>query len=83
MIRLVLSDVDETLVTKDKTLAQSTIDAVHELHEAGVHFAVTSGRPPLGLSMLIEPLSLRTPLAAFNGGLVVEPEVEMASSCSA
>ena len=25
------------------------------------------------MSMLVEPLALRTPLAAFNGGLVVEP----------
>ena len=27
--------------------------------------------------MLVEPLALRTPLAAFNGGLVVEPEMEV------
>jgi len=29
------------------------------------------------MSMLVEPLSLRTPLAAFNGGLVVEPGMEV------
>jgi Cof subfamily protein (haloacid dehalogenase superfamily) len=27
--------------------------------------------------MLVEPLSLRTPLAAFNGGLVVDPQMEV------
>jgi len=76
-IRLLLSDVDGTLVKMDKTLTPRSIDAVHALHDAGIHFAVTSGRPPMGMSMLIEPLSLRTPLAAFNGGLVVEPELKM------
>jgi Cof subfamily protein (haloacid dehalogenase superfamily) len=31
----------------------------------------------MGMSMLIEPLALRTPLAAFNGGLIVDPEMEV------
>jgi len=73
VIKLLLSDVDGTLVRPDKTLSERSIEAVHTLHDAGIHFAVTSGRPPRGMSMLVEPLSLRTPLAAFNGGLVVEP----------
>ena len=76
-IRLLLSDVDGTLVTMDKKLTDRSIDAVHALDEAGIGFAVTSGRPPRGMSMLIEPLRLRTPLAAFNGGLVVDPEMEV------
>ncbi len=74
-IRLVLSDVDGTLVTMEKVLTDRAIEAVHSLHDAGIHFAVTSGRPPRGMFMLVEPLALRTPLAAFNGGLVVDPEM--------
>jgi len=77
VIRLLLSDVDGTLVRSDKTLTERSVEAVHALHDAGVHFAVTSGRPPRGMEMLVEPLALRTPLAAFNGGLVVEPAMEV------
>jgi hypothetical protein len=73
-VRLLLSDVDGTLVRPDKSLSAASVEAVHALHDAGVHFAVTSGRPPRGMAMLIEPLSLRTPLSGFNGGLVVEAE---------
>jgi len=76
-IRLLLSDVDGTLVKMDKTLTTRSIDAVHALHDAGIHFAVTSGRPPRGMSMLVEPLMLRTPLAAFNGGLVVGHDMDV------
>ena len=76
-IRLLLSDVDGTLVTMKKELTPRSIGAVHALHDSGIRFAVTSGRPPRGMSMLVEPLSLRTPLAAFNGGLVVDPEMEV------
>lgn len=76
-IRLLLSDVDGTLVKMDKTLTERSIEAVRALHDAGIHFAVTSGRPPRGMSMLVEPLALKTPLAAFNGGLVVEPDMDV------
>jgi Cof subfamily protein (haloacid dehalogenase superfamily) len=74
-IRLLLSDVDGTLVTSEKVLTERSVEAVHKLHDAGVLFAVTSGRPPRGMAMLIEPLALRTPVAAFNGGLLVEPDM--------
>jgi Cof subfamily protein (haloacid dehalogenase superfamily) len=76
-VRLLLSDVDGTLVRSDKSLSAASIEAVHALHDAGVHFAVTSGRPPRGMEMLVDPLSLRTPISGFNGGLVVEPEMEV------
>ena len=74
-IRLLLADVDGTLVTPQKALTQRTIEAVHALDSAHVLFAITSGRPPWGMSMLVEPLELSTPIAAFNGGLIVEPDM--------
>jgi Cof subfamily protein (haloacid dehalogenase superfamily) len=74
-VRLLLSDVDGTLVRSDKSLSPRTVDAVHALHDAGIAFAVTSGRPPRGMEMLVEPLALRTPIAAFNGGLLVNPDL--------
>jgi len=76
-IRLLLSDVDGTLVTQEKVLTERSIEAVHKLHEAGILFAITSGRPPRGMAMLVEPLDLETPIAAFNGGLVVAPDMSV------
>jgi len=73
-VQLLLSDVDGTLVRSDKSLSDRTIEAVGRLRDAGIRFAVTSGRPPRGMEMLVDPLDLTTPLAAFNGGLVVEPD---------
>lgn len=72
VVRLVLSDVDGTLLTSDKRLTDATVRAVRRLRDADIHFAVTSGRPPRGLAMLVEPLALTTPLAGFNGGLIVD-----------
>jgi hypothetical protein len=42
--------------------------------------AVTSGRPPRGMSMLIGPLGLTTPIAGFNGGVLVNPDLEVIES---
>jgi Cof subfamily protein (haloacid dehalogenase superfamily) len=74
-ISLVLADVDGTLVTADKVLTPRAGAAVKALGAAGIAFAITSGRPPRGMAMLIDPLALRTPVAGFNGGIFVKPDM--------
>src|SRR5580700_5274734 len=74
-ISLVLADVDGTLVTSEKVLTPRAAAAVKALHTAGIGFAITSGRPPRGMSMLIDPLALKTPVAGFNGGIFVKPDM--------
>ena len=74
-ISLVLADVDGTLVTEDKVLTPRAQAAVQRLHDAGIRFAITSGRPPQGMAMLFDPLRLETPIAGFNGGLFVKRDL--------
>jgi len=74
-ISLVLADVDGTLVTAEKVLTPRAAAAVKALQTAGIAFAITSGRPPRGMAMLINPLALRTPVAGFNGGSFVKPDM--------
>jgi len=76
-IELVLADVDGTLVTSEKELTERTIAAVRSCKDAGVKFAVTSGRPPRGMQMLVQPLALELALAAFNGGLFARPDMSV------
>jgi len=73
-IRLVISDVDGTLVTTDKRLTPQAIDAVRALEAAGVRFTLISSRPPRGMASVIEALDVREPLAAFNGGTLFAPD---------
>lgn len=70
-----LADVDGTLITSDKELTPATIEAVKRLADADIAFALTSGRPPRGMEMLVDPLGLTTPIGAFNGGEFVTPEL--------
>ncbi|GBQ46470.1 hydrolase [Komagataeibacter europaeus LMG 18890] len=69
-----MADVDGTLVTKDKILTPRAIRAVERLRERGILFTITSGRPPKGMKMVIDPLKISEPIAGFNGGMMVRPD---------
>ena len=73
-IALLIADVDGTLVTDHKVLTERAQRAVRALRDAGIRFAITSGRPPRGMAMLIEPLALDLPIAGFNGGVFWKPD---------
>jgi Cof subfamily protein (haloacid dehalogenase superfamily) len=73
---LVVSDVDGTLLTKEKFLTERAIGAVRKLHEAGIGFTITSSRPTIGMRFLIEPLGITLPVGAFNGSCIVDPELK-------
>ncbi|SDB72345.1 Cof-type HAD-IIB family hydrolase [Belnapia rosea] len=71
-IRLLVSDVDGTLVTNDKRLTPATLEAARLLHAAGIALALVSSRPPRGIVGLAAPLGLTTPVAGFNGGVILD-----------
>jgi len=73
-IRLVVSDVDGTMVTTDKALTPGTIAAAGRLREAGVHLALVSSRPPRGMMHVQQALGLAGPLGGYNGGTIVAPD---------
>jgi len=79
-IGLLLADVDGTLVTQEKVLTADARAAADELKRAGVILAITSGRPPRGMKMLIEPLGLEGAIAGFNGGVLVNPDLTVIES---
>jgi Cof subfamily protein (haloacid dehalogenase superfamily) len=73
-IKLLISDVDGTLVDKEKRLSPETIAAVGRLRAAGIGFTVISARPRSGVAPLVDALGLDGPAAAFNGGLIFAPD---------
>lgn len=73
-ISILLADVDGTLVDSKKRITERAKAAIHKLSEAGLKFAVTSGRPPRGMKMIADQVKLSAPMAAFNGGMLVESD---------
>ena len=75
-IKLMVSDVDGTLLTRDKILTEDARAAVGKLHAAGIGFTIVSSRPTIGMEFLIEPLSISLPIGAFNGSSIVDADLK-------
>jgi Cof subfamily protein (haloacid dehalogenase superfamily) len=73
--KLVISDVDGTLVTTEKALRPSAVAAVRRLHDAGIGFTFCSSRPPFGLRTMRDALQVDLPFGGYNGGSIVEADL--------
>lgn len=73
-IRLLVSDIDGTLVRDDKSLPEANRDAILALAADGVATTLISARPPSGMLGLARTLQLTGPLAAFNGGTLFDAD---------
>jgi Cof subfamily protein (haloacid dehalogenase superfamily) len=69
-IRLVVSDVDGTLVDSKKQVTPGVQAAVAKLRAAGIGFSIISARPRSGMMPIAETLGIDSPMGAFNGGTV-------------
>ncbi|MFC5066562.1 Cof-type HAD-IIB family hydrolase [Flaviflagellibacter deserti] len=69
-IRLLISDVDGTLVHYDKSLSDVNIAGFRRLREAGISATLISARPPSGIQWIADELEIERPLGAFNGGTI-------------
>jgi Cof subfamily protein (haloacid dehalogenase superfamily) len=76
-IRLLIADIDGTLVTREKLLTPRSVQAVQRLMDAGILFGVTTGRPPAGTRMLVDRLPGLKFIAGFNGGIVVRRDFSL------
>ena len=74
-IRLVVSDIDGTLVNKAKVLSPRGSSAIEALKDSVIVFTFISARPPVGLRHIIELLDLEVPVAAVNGGALIRPDL--------
>ncbi len=73
-VRLVVSDVDGTLLDPGKNLSPGAPAAVKRLKQAGIRFTVASARPPRLTESLLRDLHISEPSACFNGGLLISPD---------
>ena len=76
-IRLLIADIDGTLVNKEKLLTPRSVLAVRKLQDAGILFGITTGRPPAGTKMLVDSLPGLKFIAGFNGGIVVRRDYSL------
>jgi HAD superfamily hydrolase (TIGR01484 family) len=73
-IRLVVCDLDGTLLDPERHIPQEAVDAIGALRERGIGFAFISGRPPYAMKRFALRAGVAGPLAGCNGALIFEGE---------
>lgn len=79
-IRLLVSDIDGTLVRSDKTLSDAVVAAARDVLEAGIAMSLISARPPSGIAWIAKRLKLGGALGAFNGGTIFRADGKILSA---
>ncbi|MBQ9828697.1 MAG: HAD family phosphatase [Lachnospiraceae bacterium] len=72
---LFLSDLDETLLTRDKRITERTRKALDDFAERGGVFAISTGRPLMSAEEVCRTMELDYPgsyIVSFNGALITE-----------
>ena len=69
-IKLIVSDIDGTMVRHDKSLSDANIAAVARARAAGIAVSLISARPPGGMLWIAQKLGLEGPFGAFNGATI-------------
>ena len=70
MYRLILSDIDGTLLRDDLSIGAKTIQALKRAHERGIHFAYSSGRHRHACRIYNADLGFDPDYSLFNGGYI-------------
>lgn len=71
MIRLVVTDVDGTIVGKDEVLHKAMVDYVKGLAKKGIAYTIATGRVDGLVKDYVDRMEIRLPYAACNGGTIV------------
>lgn len=69
-IKLVVSDIDGTLITSAGEVSAATRRAIARVMAAGVHFSVASGRPTKRVRAVLEGLGVNVPIISSNGAVI-------------
>lgn len=73
-IRMVVTDLDGTLLSPEREISQGAVDTIAELKERGVLFTFITGRPPYAVKRFSERVGIEEPIACCNGAVIFEGE---------
>ena len=69
---ILVSDLDDTLLNKNKEISESDINSINKFIENGGNFAVATGRVYESAMPYIKKLNITHPCIMFNGGMIYD-----------
>lgn len=74
MIKLVATDLDDSLLRSDLTISSKNLKAIEFLKQNGVIFILATGRPYPSIKRYSEELRVYYPVITYQGALVYDPK---------
>lgn len=71
-IKMVVTDLDDTLLARDKTIAAEAVQLIAQLKKQDIRFTVISGRPPYAIAKFARMVEISAPIVGCNGAVVVD-----------
>ena len=75
--RLICSDVDGTLIDGNEQITEENLQAIRQLKEKGIYFAISSGRMMNSVKLLSEHYGIASYKVCSNGAVVVDERGEI------
>ena len=72
MIKLIATDMDDTLLDASSSLTPRTLSALQQAMSAGVMLSLSSGRMPESMLPFAERIGVNAPRILFNGALIYD-----------
>ena len=69
-IKLIASDMDDTLLNSRNEISSGNAAAIHRALEAGLQVLIATGRMYVSAKPYVDKLGLDIPLISYNGALV-------------
>lgn len=73
-IRLIIADLDGTLLNENSKLSIKTINTVERLRKQGIEFTIATGRLDYMAKLFACQLNLNLPIISCNGGIISFPQ---------
>lgn len=76
MIKMVVSDMDGTLLKSDLSISKKNLEAIQYLRNKNILFSVATGRPDQLMKEYVDILQLKDPFIMYNGTVIGHPFLE-------
>jgi len=81
VIKMVVSDMDGTLLSRKVGISSGNLEAIRELEQRGIEFVIASGRDYKGVYSILDDYHLRCEAILGNGSQYVDRDGNILMSC--
>lgn len=81
MIKMMVSDMDGTLLSRGGTISPGNLKAIRDLEQKGIEFVIASGRDYGGVHFILDEYHLRCEAILGNGSQYVDRDGNVLLSC--